>query len=179
MANIFLWSDTHFDHANILTFTREDGSLLRNFASIEEMNARMIDACNSVVKPQDKLYHLGDVAMSAAGIAHIARCNGHKRLIRGNHDSHDLERYTPFFEEIYGTRLIDRLLLSHIPIHPESLGKAVANVHGHVHNNVPQGHFGPRYYNVSVEAIDYTPVALEDLKLLIQKQQEDMNHVTR
>src|SRR6185312_4486864 len=127
---------------------------------------------NSVVRPQDKVYHLGDVVMPKAAISIVGRCNGHKRLVRGNHDDHPIKLYLPYFEEIYATRLLDRMLLSHIPVHPDSIGKATANVHGHVHNSVPALHYGPRYFNVSVEVIDYTPVSLEDLKLRISKQQE-------
>ena len=68
--------------------------------------------------------------------------------------------------------LFRSMILSHIPLHPESLGRFRGNVHGHVHNNVEPLHFGPRYYNVSVEAIDYTPVSLEDVKKRLLKQQE-------
>jgi calcineurin-like phosphoesterase family protein len=171
VSNIFLVSDTHFGHANILRFTGKDGDYLRHFSSVEEMDEHMVEKWNSVVRPQDKVYHLGDVAMAKSSIATVGRCNGHKRLVRGNHDDHALKLYLPFFEEVYGTRLLDRLLLSHIPVHPESIGKAVANVHGHVHNNVPALHYGPKYFNVSVEVIDYTPVSLEDLKLRIARQQ--------
>jgi calcineurin-like phosphoesterase family protein len=171
MANIFFVSDTHFGHANILTFTRSDGSPMRAFASVEEMDQHMIDRWNSVVRPQDKVYHLGDVAMRREHIPTVGRCHGHKRLVRGNHDDHDLKHYLPFFDEVHATRVLDGMIFSHIPIHPESLGKFRANVHGHVHNNVPALHFGPRYFNVSVEVIDYTPIALEDLKQRIAIQQ--------
>lgn len=169
MSNIFLVSDTHFSHANILTFTKRDGTRLRPFSSVEEMDEHMIEKWNSVVRPQDKVYHLGDVAMHKRYIPMVGRCNGHKRLILGNHDDDDMELYAPFFEKVYGTKLLDRFLLSHIPVHPESLGKAWGNVHGHVHNNVDDLHFGPKYMNVSVEVIDYTPVSLEDLKVRFQK----------
>jgi calcineurin-like phosphoesterase family protein len=176
MANIWLISDTHFGHANILNFKQKDGTPMRPFSSVLEMDEYMVDKWNSVVKPQDKVYHLGDVAMQWKDIAIVGRCNGHKRLVRGNHDDHSIKKYLPYFEEVYGSRLLDHLLLTHIPVHPESIGKALANVHGHVHNNVPALHFGPKYYNVSVEVIDYTPVSLEDLKLKIKKQQEDYAH---
>jgi calcineurin-like phosphoesterase family protein len=173
MPNIFLVSDTHFGHAGILNFTKSDRTPVRSFSCVEEMDEHMVERWNSVVRTQDKVYHLGDVAMRRQDIATVGRCNGHKRLVRGNHDDHAIKHYLPYFEEIYGTRLLDGLLLSHIPIHPESLGKAKANAHGHVHNSVPALHFGPRYYNVSVEVIGYTPVSLEDLKLLIREQQEE------
>ena len=168
MANVFIISDTHFGHANILNFKQDDGSPLRSFSCVEEMDQHMIDRWNSVVRPQDHVYHLGDVAMKQQSVATVGRCNGHKRLVRGNHDIFRTKTYLQFFEEIYGIRVLDGMIFTHIPIHPESLGRFKANIHGHVHNNVSQGHYGPRYYNVSVEAIDYTPVSLEDLKERVQ-----------
>ena len=163
MANIFVVSDTHFGHANILNFKKDDGSPLRDFESVQKMDEFMIERWNSVVRPQDHVYHLGDVAMKRPDIATVARCNGHKRLVRGNHDVYKTKDYLPFFEEIYGIRVLDGIIFTHIPIHPESLGRFKTNVHGHVHA-MPQGHYGPRYYNVSVEVMDYAPISLEDLK---------------
>lgn len=166
MSNLFIISDTHFGHSGILNFKREDGSPLRSFASVQEMDEYMVDKWNSVVRPHDKVYHLGDVSMAKKDIATVARCNGHKRLVRGNHDDYPTKEYMKVFEEIYATRVLDRMIFSHIPIHPASIGKHLANVHGHIHASSSEP-YGPLYYNVSVEVIDYTPVALEDLKLRI------------
>lgn len=168
MANIFLISDTHFGHANILNFLRKNAMgvevPMRDFKDVNHMNEHMIAQWNKVVRPQDKVYHLGDVAMNPKDIPIVARCNGHKRLVLGNHDPKVMKLLTPYFEAVYSSRGLDKLLLTHIPVHPESIGKSRANIHGHVHNNVPQLYFGPRYYNVSVEELDYTPISLEDLK---------------
>jgi calcineurin-like phosphoesterase family protein len=172
MSNIFLVSDTHFGHKNILSFSRPDGSPMRSFSSVEEMDEHIISRWNSVVRPQDKVYHLGDVAMHRQHIQTMGRCNGHHRLVRGNHDIFNIKYYLEYFDEIHAVRVLDNMILSHIPLHPESLGRFRGNVHGHVHNNVEPLHFGPRYYNVSVEAIDYTPVSLEDVKKRLLKQQE-------
>jgi calcineurin-like phosphoesterase family protein len=172
MANIFIISDTHFSHENILRFKKKDGTPMRPFLSVEEMDEYMIAKWNEVVRPKDKVYHLGDVAMHRDKIKVIARCNGHKRLVRGNHDDHPLKFYTEWFDEVYGSRVLDNMLFTHIPVHPESMGRFLANVHGHVHNNVSALHYGPKYFNVSVEVIDYTPIPLETLKSQIKKQQE-------
>jgi calcineurin-like phosphoesterase family protein len=173
MAQIWLISDTHFGHANILNFVRNDGTKLRNFSSVEEMDEYMVARWNAVVSPQHHVWHLGDVAMSPKSIEICSRLNGHKRLILGNHDEDNMKYYTPYFKKICSSHRIDTLLLTHIPIHPEGLGKKLtANVHGHVHNNVPALHYGPLYFNVSVEVLDdYAPIALEDLQARIHKQQ--------
>lgn len=163
MANIFIISDSHFGHANILNFTDDQGNPVRSFGSVQEMDDCMVEKWNSVVRPQDHVYHLGDVAMKRDCIKTVARCNGHKRLVRGNHDVYKTKDYLPYFDEIYGIRVLDGMIFTHIPIHPESLGRFKANIHGHVHGQ-PQGHYGPKYYNVCVEVLDYTPISLEELK---------------
>ena len=168
MANIFVISDNHFGHAGILGFKREDSSPLRDFSCVEEMDQHMIDCWNSVVRPQDHVYNLGDVAMKKQYITTVAQCHGHKRLVRGNHDIFPTKEYLKYFDEIYGIRVLDGMIFTHIPIHPESLGRFQANVHGHTHGS-PPGKFGEKYINVSVEAVDYTPVALEDLKKAVRK----------
>lgn len=174
MSSIFLISDTHFTHHAMLNFTLPDGTRMRPFATVEEMDEYMIGRWNATVSPQCIVYHLGDVSMHRDAIKQIARCNGKKRLVRGNHDTHKLRHYLEAgFQEVYGTRLIDDLLLSHIPVHPESIKRGWTNVHGHVHNNVPPLHFGPQYFNVSVEMINYTPIAIEDAKAAIATQHEE------
>ena len=166
-----LWfiSDTHFRHSNILTFTREDGTPLRPFSSVEEMDELMIERWNAVVRPSDHVWHLGDVTMLRGNaiktIDHsiMARLAGHKRLILGNHDHGDIKWYAQWFEKIRGSHRIDRtLLFSHIPIHPESLPKGCFNIHGHTHarpSTLP-------YMNISVERTNYRPLSLEEIKEL-------------
>ncbi len=169
MSNIWIISDTHFGHASILTFKREDGSPLRDFKDVNHMDETMIERWNSVVRPQDKVYHLGDVAMNPKFIPLVGRCNGHKRLILGNHDHGKVKQlYTPYFEAIYSLRLLDRMMFTHVPVHPDSIGKSIANIHGHTHGK----DMGKRYFDVSVEAIDYTPISLEDLKKRVMKKLE-------
>ncbi len=165
MSNIFFISDTHFGHANILTFKGQNGLPIRDFHNVHEMDEHMIERWNSVVRPQDKIYHLGDVTMArqlGPDFARIInRLNGHKRLVRGNHDVAPTREYLRWFEEVYACRVLDRIMFTHIPIHPFSLERFVGNAHGHIHERQA---FGPKYLNLSVEAVNYTPVSLEDIK---------------
>lgn len=168
---IFFTSDTHFDHANILTFKRSDGSPLRPFASVEEMNETIIERWNSVVKTSDHIYHLGDVTMARGkATKHIdqimSRLNGHKRICLGNHDQLVSGWYFKWFEKVKACNVLDGIIFTHIPIHPESLGRFRACVHGHLHANrvlASPHHPDPRYINICVEHTDYTPVPLEEL----------------
>lgn len=73
---VFLISDTHFGHANIIKYAG------RPFDSVEEMNEAMVDNWNSVVKQGDKVYHLGDVTMNSKSLDILSRLNGRKVLIR-------------------------------------------------------------------------------------------------
>ena len=173
MATVYVTSDHHFGHANILTFARQDGRLMRpSFSCANDMDKYMIDRWNAVVRPQDHVYHVGDFAMKTPGLGIAKWLNGHKRLVRGNHDIFKTRMYIEAgFTEIYGVRVFEDLVLSHIPLHEGSLKPKWTNVHGHLHNNESDNHWtprlGPRYFNVSVEVCDYTPLTLEDIRARI------------
>lgn len=173
MRDIWVTSDTHFGHANILHFEDEDGQLVRpDFSSVDDMNQTMVDRWNSVVKPGDIVYHLGDVFFGdkAAFQSLWARLNGRKRLIVGNHDDIKYLSSGGFFQKVMLWRLWPEfnLLFTHVPTHPSTLGEArfrdspVLNVHGHIHQNASPP--GP-YRCVCVEQTDYTPVHIETLRV--------------
>lgn len=174
MVNLFFISDTHFGHANILTFKRNDGTPLRPFKTIEEHDETIVENWNKAVRPQDHIYHLGDVAMKRDSLVTLLRCNGHKRLVRGNHDIFSTKIFMLYFEEIYGVRIFTehKIACSHIPLHPDSLNRRgwSTNVHGHTHSNRVLLNNEPdkRYIPISCEHTNYAPISLEDLKLLIQ-----------
>lgn len=164
MANIFVISDTHFSHENIIRYCG------RPFSCAEEMDEAMVDRWNATVRPQDHVYHLGDVAMKRAQLGIVKRLSGHKRLVFGNHDIYDAKDYLAVgFQKLCGMRVLDGMILTHVPIHPGSMGRFTGNVHGHVHNNHALAH---PYLNVSVEVIDYRPVALEDINVRLRNRSE-------
>lgn len=164
--NIFLIADTHVGHANCLTFKTNEGTPLRPFSSVEEMDAVLESNWNKTVRPQDKVYVLGDLAMSKKHIPFFGRVNGEKVLIKGNHDIEKLSVYTPYFKDIRACHQLDKFILTHIPIHPQSLSRWNGNIHGHLHSNkvMLDGVPDPRYICVSVEQINFTPISLETLK---------------
>ena len=179
--NIFFISDTHFGHEKpYTTFLREDGSFLRPHGSAFAGDEAMVENWNSVVKPKDKVYHVGDVTMSKKHIHIMDRLNGEKVLIRGNHDLEKADTYLQYFKDVRGCHQFDGILITHIPVHPDSLGRWGFNVHGHLHaarvmrtywyengndeDTYSKKEIDPRYFNVSVECIHYTPISLEQLK---------------
>ena len=173
MSKTFLISDTHFGQSNILTFKRDDGSLLRPFNNIQEHDEYLIDQWNNTVSQKDKVYHLGDIGFKGwTSLANVlSRLNGTKILIKGNHDGHKLSQYQQFFKDIRGSHVLDKFILTHIPIHPNSVSRWKANIHGHLHANTIQEHVpglvlqdDPRYINVSVEQINYKPIDFEEIR---------------
>lgn len=176
MVNIWFTSDTHFGHANILKFGWTDAEehhhfLRPEFGSVEEMDQAMIDRWNAVVKPQDHIYHLGDVAMHKQALDRVMPLlSGHKRLLVGNHDVFHTRVYARWFEQIKATRVFDRTIFSHIPLHPLSVARFHANVHGHLHNN-PGCHLGRPYLNISCEHTNYAPVHFDTIQAVIRSEE--------
>ena len=175
MPAVFLVSDTHFGHRGMCTFTRSDGvTKLRPWDTPEEMDEAMVRAWNERVGPKDKVYHLGDVVINRKSLVTMSRLNGDKVLIRGNHDIFPDDEYRKYFRELRAYHVMNGMILSHIPIHEESLGRFGVNIHGHLHANrvmkrgPASGEFvsavvDPRYHCVCVEHTDFAPILFEDV----------------
>lgn len=173
MANIFLVSDTHFGHIGMCKFMRADGvTKLRPWVDADEMDEAMVERWNARVGPTDKVYHLGDVVIQRKSLDIMSRLNGNKVLIKGNHDIFDLKDYTAHFRDIRGYHVLNGMIMSHVPVHPDGLYRFGANIHGHLHANrvMKDGAIDPNYFNVSVEHHDYGPVALEEVYTQIRAQ---------
>lgn len=179
MPSVFLCSDHHFGHEKTCTvFKKADGSPLRPFANAEEMDEEMVKRHNERVRPNDKCYFLGDVVISRKNLSILSRLNGDKVLIRGNHDIFKLEDYTEYFRDIRGYHVMNGLILSHVPIHADSLARFGANIHGHLHANrvkkargvdartgdiLYSDEIDTRYHCVCVEQTDFAPILFEDV----------------
>ena len=184
MPSVFLVSDTHFGHLGVCKFTRNDGvTKLRPWDNPEEMDEEMVKRWNETVKPTDKVYHLGDVVINRKAMGIMRRLNGDKVLIRGNHDIFRDEEYREHFRELRAYHVMNGMILSHIPIHIESLGRFGTNIHGHLHANrvkkicgvnvktntmIYSEEIDPRYHCVCVEQTDYRPILFEDVIKRIQ-----------
>lgn len=176
MADIWFISDTHFFHENILKFTDASGARIRpqwDIGAVDEMNWEMVERWNSVVKPQDKVWHLGDVAfkttVKAEALANLLRkLNGHKRMLVGNHDNIKAPAILNNFEkiELWKGFPDEGFTCSHIPLRLDSLRDGTVNVHGHIHENMMDE---PGYVNVCVEVRNYTPVHLDQLATEVRK----------
>ena len=175
MSKTWLIADPHFGHAGVCKFLRDDGSKLRPWDNPEEMDEALVHNWNSVVQPKDRVYVLGDVVINRKALKTLDRLVGRKVLIKGNHDIFRLKDYTPYFEDIRAYVVHKdpdiagvKLILSHIPIHPDSLGRYGRNIHGHLHYRTVGD---PRYICVSVEHINYTPIEYGAALKLVSKTQ--------
>lgn len=146
------------------TFKLANGSPARpQFASAKEADEYMVCAWNAVVKPSDHIYHLGDVCIDRKYLSLLGQLNGHKRLVRGNHDIFRTRFYAAHFEEIYGVRVLDNIIFSHVPLARECLAtprRQWVNVHGHLHTLKLDG----PYLNICVEHTSYAPISLDQIK---------------
>lgn len=105
---IWLTSDTHFGHLNIIKyknrvdFLDEQEKLLVgqghvNQSMLEKMDETFIDAINRHVAPHHSLWHLGDFAFSRKKQEYYERCKYYRSrincrnvsLVIGNHDRPD------------------------------------------------------------------------------------------
>lgn len=163
---IFYTSDTHFGHSNIIRFCN------RPFASVDEMNEKLISNWNSAVGPEDDIYHLGDFAMGSkdAVPAILARLNGRKHLVWGNHDSDQVRALPGWASSQAYLELNDsgkRLVLCHYAMkvwnhsHRGSL-----MLYGHSHGSLPGD---DQSCDVGVDCFGYRPVPISAIGYALGK----------
>lgn len=177
---MFFTSDTHFSHERILILGQG-----RPFSSIQEHDETLIERWNEAVKPNDIVYHLGDVALGkiAESLPLIGRLNGHKILCPGNHDRifsgvkekqaiRFLPEYMKVFQELRPESFSENIggfdvVLSHFPYVGDSHGddrysdnrpkdNGLPLIHGHVHSGWKSN---GRMFNVGVDVHDFRPVS--------------------
>ena len=174
----FVTSDPHFGHQGVCEFLTDTGEKVRPWDNAEEMNEELVRRHNSVVSNSDKVYYLGDIAFNKKNLSILDRLNGKKVLIKGNHDQEKIQEYLKYFYDVRGVHVYKKFLMSHIPIHPDSLGRFRGNIHGHLHTNrllLPSGEIDTRYISACVECTDFTPISFEDLEQRFINQKNQIN----
>lgn len=165
---IYFISDSHFEHENVIKYSN------RPFKDIYEMREQMIQRWNSVVQPDDIVYHLGDFILGSKEQAKdiLDRLNGNKILIKGNHDNHSDHWYIDAgFLEVHNSLLLNynnqSILLTHYPYRIPEQYKSKYNIHlyGHMHEKGDELSVYPTFAQngacLSVERIDYTPLSID------------------
>lgn len=154
---IWIISDTHFGHENIIKYAS------RPFKNALEMDQALIANWNRLVGPDDLVYHLGDFAFGPVDQqkALVKQLNGKILLIRGNHD-----RKCNGLIKLGFAGVLDEGILKyhhwtvHLTHHKRPTVENVINLHGHTHL---KERFSKGSVNMSVEAWDYTPVLLDEV----------------
>ena len=142
----------------------------RPFSNAEEMANTLIKNWNGLIKSEDEVYVVGDVASEGTnwdnvrGI--ITQLNGTKYLIKGNHDTLKNSTYRKIgFDEAYDKPIIidGFWIVSHEPMFVTDMSP-YANIYAHVHNNPNYTDYSSRGFCVSAERTNYTPVSMDYIK---------------
>jgi calcineurin-like phosphoesterase family protein len=171
----YFTSDTHFGHTNIIKYCN------RPFANAGEMDRAMVVNWNAIIKPEDTIYHLGDVSFSSPErTKHIlANLNGYKILILGNHDRSEFKMKDWGFNEVHKSLRINlsngvEANLSHYPYrgtpddnhvtkfdHKNLIDDGRLLINGHVHDDwkTRPGRFKNHMINVGVDQWDFKPIS--------------------
>lgn len=156
MSNILFMGDCHFGHENQIRW--------RPFESEEDITNKIISNLKKKVNKRDIIYFLGDIILDRRRIDILDEIPGKKILIAGNHCTEriPMRELVNVFDDVHAIMKYKEFWLSHAPIHPDEL-RGNLNIHGHVHTNtIPD----PRYINVSCEAINYSPISLQEIRKL-------------
>ena len=170
-------ADLHLGDTNILH------DMDRPFASVVEMNRKVIDAINECVAADDRLYILGDFTYrlpmaEAVNLRERIACQN-VTLIRGNHDGdwedpdapHIWDDVCDYLEIAPGYAKGHRLVLSHYPMLSwPGKARGAIMLHGHIHsrgdrtNTRNRDRERPVYrYDVGLDANGYKPVSRDQI----------------
>lgn len=179
---VYFTSDLHLCDINVL------GNCRRPFRDIEEMNTTLVCNWNAAINPTDTVYYLGDFMYSGCNQEDFekwaSRLNGNIVFIRGNHDQHINSDKISF---AYNTEIDigDRKL--YMVHNPNRVPYDIRNnenywiVHGHMHNRLLTTHpflnRVTRHINVSTDVTHYRPISLEEIKNLINIEENTQNEV--
>ncbi len=166
--NAYFTADTHFGHKNIIRLAN------RPFSSLEEMDETLFDAWQTTLKPDDILYHLGDVAFGNSHaisqvVDRIKKLPGIKYLVPGNHDNDRLNILSEAFTILppLVTKAVKtcsqayRVVLCHYPLLTwDQYYKNSLQFFGHVHGRISGNQ---RQIDVGVDVWGFAPVHFETL----------------
>lgn len=158
---VFFTSDQHWGHAAILNMAA------RPFDTVEQMDASMLEAWNSVVRPPDTVWFLGDLAhgLEQHKLDRLfRRLHGTKRLIQGNHDNAaTLALPWASVSQLELLRLEgERLTLCHYALREwPAFYRGGLHFFGHSHSKMPGSR---RSIDVGVDSVGFVPQTVDQLK---------------
>lgn len=177
--SIFFTADHHFGHANIIKYSN------RPFRSVSSMDEAMLENWNSVVKPNDTVYHLGDLAFfnlnSSEGQSLLEHLNGIIYYIRGNHDkfSSKISRFI-WIRDFAEIKVNDqKITLCHYAMRVWNCSHhGTWHLYGHSHGSLPDDP-NSLSFDVGVDCWDFKPVSFEQVaERMKQKTFKPIDHHT-
>lgn len=169
MSKIFFISDIHF--------TEYDGPrsvvrlFHRPFKSSNEMNQKIIENWNKVVKSNDIVFSLGDFAHTSEDmVKYASQLNGKIVFVLGNHDFEGDRKWmgiTNFQDAWYPLtgiltyKNIDFLIVHNPSDVPYWWRGWVIHGHHHIRPQFPFIDGEKRNINVACDLVDFTPVSLD------------------
>ena len=196
MSNTYFISDTHFGHFNILKYCPSRVVALAEFlynqypnhniewhknrineiingdnkplkdVLIDYHDVMLVRNWNSVVKPDDTVWFLGDFGLGSKERAKriCSQLNGRKNMIRGNHDNWTDEFYRSIgfnYVSKYPVILKHKFVLSHAPLEAAQNNDDFFFIYGHIHENECMLSNKSNCYCVCEEKNNFTPVVIE------------------
>ena len=158
---LFLTSDCHFDHANIIEYCH------RPFTSVEKMNNAILTGWNQRVKPTDTVIHVGDFCFGKRAKYWMDQLNGNKIFLAGNHDRNNGVNTKIRSMEIVFNK--EPIWITHRP--HDFNDRYYLNLVGHVHDDwlyCPYGVDDTLLINVGVDQWNFKPVRVDEAYLLYQ-----------
>ena len=160
-------ADTHFGHERLV----EWGYRPEGFTEL------ILKNCKEIIKDEDLVIHLGDVAIpdGHGAVKHFMdQIPGRKILVMGNHDKRSVTWYMSHgFEFACKACEMGGVLFTHEPrvVVPEHIQ---FNIHGRLHEgNHREGGHGPKHRLVSMERSNYKPVRVEHMCRKPRKEKAD------
>ena len=151
MSMIYLITDTHLGHANMVKHCGRPA----NFTKLIYNN------WSKKVRHDDTVIHLGDIAWTEPDLQKMMKLPGRKILIRGNHDKRRTQEYLDMgFILVADELTMDfdgmKVLFTHKPKFGHT---ADINIHGHLHS-LHREDISRLYWPLSLEHMGYRPIAL-------------------
>ena len=170
---IWFSSDSHFCHDRGFIYEP------RGFSTVDEANEEIIKRWNSVVGPDDLVYHLGDVMLNdnEKGIQCLERLNGQIYILRGNHDTSTRMYMYLAAKNVFGCGDYARVIkhngynfyISHYPTLTSNMDndapakKHMINLYGHTHQKTNFYQDQPFMYHVGLDSHDCYPVEITQI----------------
>lgn len=171
---IYFTADLHFGHNKEFIYKK------RGFNSVDEMNNKIIENWNNIIKDNDEIYIIGDLMLcdNKTGIELYNQLKGKKYIIWGNHDTSERVKlykqqpnttYLGYSTCIKYNKL--KFLLSHYPTFTNSCvnitnelnNKILINLYGHTHQNNNFYEDNPYMYHIGLDSHNCQPVSIDNI----------------